>query len=163
MSARKIVKNNYINYYRSIGYKVFINTDESLKEIFKDKLTVLTGQSGAGKSTLLNYLDNSLKLETNEVSVALGRGKHTTRHTEFIPVCGGYIADTPGFSSLSFEGMTNADIRDNFIEFNKYRDDCEYGDCMHDNETNCEVKRRVSTNEILQSRYDNYLKFIKKG
>lgn len=155
--------NNYINYYRYIGYKVFVNTDESLKEIFKDKLTVFTGQSGAGKSTLLNRLDSNLKLETNEVSIALGRGKHTTRHTEFIPVCGGYIADTPGFSSLAFEGMSNADIRDNFVEFNKYRADCEYGDCMHVNESNCEIKRRVASHDILESRYDNYLKFIKKG
>ena len=155
--------NNYIDYYRSIGYKVFVNTDESIKEIFKDKLTVFTGQSGAGKSTLLNRLDSTLKLETNEVSIALGRGKHTTRHTEFIPVCGGYIADTPGFSSLSFEGMSNGDIRDNFIEFNKYRSDCEYGDCMHDNESNCEIKRRVASKDILESRYENYLKFIKKG
>ena len=155
--------NNYIDYYRSIGYKVFVNTDESIKEIFKDKLTVFTGQSGAGKSTLLNRLDSTLKLETNEVSIALGRGKHTTRHTEFIPVCGGYIADTPGFSSLSFEGMSNGDIRDNFIEFNKYRSDCEYSDCMHDNEANCEIKRRVAAKDILESRYENYLKFIKKG
>lgn len=155
--------NNYIDYYRSIGYKVFVNTDESIKEIFKDKLTVFTGQSGAGKSTLLNRLDSTLKLETNEVSIALGRGKHTTRHTEFIPVCGGYIADTPGFSSLSFEGMSNGDIRDNFIEFNKYRSDCEYGDCMHDNESSCEIKRRVASKDILESRYENYLKFIKKG
>ena len=153
----------YMNYYRKIGYKVYLNTDEELEEIFKNKLAVFTGQSGAGKSTLLNRLDNTLKLETNEVSLALGRGKHTTRHTEFIPVCGGYIADTPGFSSLSFEGMTFEDIRDNFIEFNKYRDNCEYADCMHYNENNCEIKRRVESKDILLSRYENYLKFIKKG
>lgn len=155
--------NEYINYYRKIGYKVYLNTDEELKDIFKDKLAVFTGQSGAGKSTLLNMLDSTLKLETNEVSLALGRGKHTTRHTEFIPVCGGYIADTPGFSSLAFEGMTEADIRDNFIEFNKYRDNCEYADCMHQNEQKCEIKRRVETKDILSSRYENYLKFINKS
>jgi len=153
----------YIDYYRKIGYKVYLNTDEELKDVFKDKIAVLTGQSGAGKSTLLNKLDSTLKLETNEVSLALGRGKHTTRHTEFIPICGGYIADTPGFSSLSFEGMSDVDIRDNFIEFNDYRDKCEYSDCMHYNEIDCEVKRKVSEKEILESRYDNYLKFIKKG
>lgn len=155
--------NTYISYYKKIGYKVFINTDDKLKNIFKNKLTVFTGQSGAGKSTLLNYLDSSLKLATNEVSLALGRGKHTTRHTEFIPICGGYIADTPGFSSLSFDGMTSEDIRDNFIEFNQYRDNCEYSDCMHDNEENCEIKRKVQDGTIMKSRYENYLKFIKKG
>ena len=153
----------YIDYYRKIGYRVYINTDDSLKDIFEGKVTVLTGQSGAGKSTLLNMLDRSLKLETNEVSIALGRGRHTTRHTELMSVRGGYIADTPGFSSLDFEQMTEADIRDNFIEFNKYRHNCEYADCMHVNEENCEIKKMVAENEILKSRYDNYLKFIKKG
>ncbi len=153
----------YIDYYRKIGYRVYINTDDSLKDIFEGKVTVLTGQSGAGKSTLLNMLDRSLKLETNEVSIALGRGRHTTRHTELMSVRGGYIADTPGFSSLDFGQMTEADIRDNFIEFNKYRHNCEYADCMHVNEENCEIKKMVAENEILKSRYDNYLKFIKKG
>lgn len=155
--------NEYINYYRKIGYKVYLNDDENLKDIFNGKVAVFTGQSGAGKSTLLNKLDNTLNLATNEVSLALGRGKHTTRHTEFIPVCGGYIADTPGFSSLAFEGMSDTDIRDNFIEFNKYRSECEYADCMHNNEQRCAIKRKVEEKEILQSRYDNYLKFIKKG
>lgn len=150
----------YIEYYKKIGYQVYKNTDEELKNIFKDKITVFAGQSGAGKSTLLNRLDNSLNLETGEVSTALGRGKHTTRHVELINVLDGLIADTPGFSSLDFSTMTKEDIRDNFIEFNKYRDDCEYKDCMHKNESNCEIKRRVDSNDILNSRYLNYLKFI---
>ena len=104
------------NYYRKIGYPVYENTDTSLKDIFKDKITVFAGQSGAGKSSLLNRLDSSLNLETGEVSIALGRGKHTTRHTEFLNVYGGLIADTPGFSALDFNELTNSDIRDNFIE-----------------------------------------------
>lgn len=150
----------YINYYRKIGYKVFLNTDENIKNIFKDKVSVFAGQSGAGKSTLLNRLDSNLKLETGEVSVALGRGKHTTRHVELMPLLGGLVADTPGFSSLDFYGMTKEDIRDNFIEFNVYRHDCEYSDCMHKNEINCMVKQKVSDGEIINSRYENYLKFI---
>lgn len=152
----------YISYYKKIGYRVYGNTDPDFKEIFQDKLTVFAGQSGAGKSTLLNRLDSNLNLETNEVSIALGRGKHTTRHIELIKVCNGYIADTPGFSSLSFDGMSAADIRDNFIEFNEYRDSCEYKDCMHQNENNCEIKRLVEIGEIIKSRYENYLKFIEK-
>ena len=150
----------YIEYYRKIGYKVFLNTDESIKEIFKDKVTVFAGQSGAGKSTLLNRLDSNLNLETGEVSEALGRGKHTTRHVELIPLLGGLVADTPGFSALEFDNMTNEDIRDNFIEFNTYRDSCEYSDCMHKNETKCAIKDMVESKEILESRYENYLKFI---
>jgi ribosome biogenesis GTPase len=150
----------YINYYRKIGYKVFLNTDESIKDIFKNKVSVFAGQSGAGKSTLLNRLDSNLKLDTGEVSIALGRGKHTTRHVELMPLLGGLVADTPGFSSLDFYGMTKEDIRDNFIEFNIYRHDCEYSDCMHKNEINCMVKQKVSDGEIINSRYENYLKFI---
>lgn len=152
----------YINYYRSIGYQVYLNTDPEIKDVFKDKVTVFAGQSGAGKSTLLNRLDSNLNLETGEVSIALGRGKHTTRHVELIPLLGGYVADTPGFSSLEFIGMTNSDIRDNFIEFNEYRDNCEYKDCMHNNETECYIKDKVNDGTIIPSRYENYLKFINK-
>ena len=150
--------NIYIDYYRKIGYEVY--TDLSIKDIFKDKITVFVGQSGAGKSTLLNKLDASLNLQTGEVSKALGRGRHTTRHVELLNLLGGLIADTPGFSKISFIGMTNSDIRDNFIEFNEYREDCEYQDCMHNSESNCEIKRQVMSGNILKSRYDNYLKFI---
>lgn len=150
------------NYYRSIGYSVYENTDIKLKEIFKDKITVFAGQSGAGKSSLLNRLDSNLNLETGEVSIALGRGRHTTRHTELIELLGGMIADTPGFSAVDFTGMTKSDIRDNFIEFNTYRDNCLYKDCMHINEDHCEIKKNLGTN-ILESRYQNYLKFIEKG
>ncbi len=149
-------------YYKKIGYEVYNNADSSLKEIFKNKITVFAGQSGAGKSSLLNRLDSNLNLEIGEVSIALGRGRHTTRHTELIEVLGGLIADTPGFSALDFKDMKNTDIRDNFIEFNYYKSACEYKDCMHVNETKCGVKENVKNKNILKSRYDNYLKFIEK-
>lgn len=156
--------NKFINYYKKIGYEVFLNTElNKIDKIFKDKISVFTGQSGAGKSTLLNRLDSTLNIKTDEISLALGRGKHTTRHTELIPICGGWIADTPGFSSLSFIGMKPEDIRDNVIEFNEYRDDCQYKDCMHVSETNCEVKHQLELGNILKERYNNYLKFINKG
>lgn len=151
-----------MDYYRKIGYEVYSNTDSKLKDIFKDKITVFAGQSGAGKSSLLNRLDNSLNLEIGEVSIALGRGKHTTRHTELIEILDGYIADTPGFSSIDFRGMEKSDIRDNFIEFNEYRDNCEYKDCMHINELKCAIKDKVNDNTIKLSRYENYLKFVEK-
>ena len=152
-----------IAYYRKIGYVVFKNTDiASICKIFQSKVTVFTGQSGAGKSTLLNRLDSSLNLKTDGISKALGRGKHTTRHVELMELCGGLIADTPGFSSLSFLGLSNADIRDNFIEFNIYRDKCRYKDCMHVSEVDCEVKRELLKGNILKSRYENYLKILKR-
>lgn len=149
-------------YYKKIGYDVYENTDENLKEIFKDKITVFAGQSGAGKSSLLNSLDSSLHLEIGEVSIALGRGRHTTRHTELIEMLDGFIADTPGFSALDFTGMSKEDIRDNFIEFNEYKEECEYKDCMHVNEKICAIKEKVANNIILKSRHNNYLKFIEK-
>lgn len=149
-------------YYKNIGYDVYNNTDDNIKKIFKNKITVFAGQSGAGKSSLLNRLDNTLNLEIGEVSIALGRGRHTTRHTELISVLGGLIADTPGFSAIDLNNMTNEEIRDNFVEFNLYKSCCEYSDCMHINEKNCEIKRKVENNEILKSRYDNYIKFLEK-
>lgn len=153
--------NHVFNYYKSIGYEVYNNQElDSFKSIFKDKIVVFTGQSGAGKSSLLNKLDCNLNLKTDEISYALNRGKHTTRHVELIPLLSGYVADTPGFSAVDFNDMSNSDIRDNFIEFNDYKEGCRYRDCMHDLEDECEIKRRVSSGDILSSRYENYIKFI---
>lgn len=151
----------YIDYYKSIGYEVILNTEiDKIKDILGNKITVITGQSGVGKSTLLNKLDENLSLKTNEISYALGRGKHTTRHVELINLFGGYVADTPGFSSLTFIGMNKEDIRDNMIEFNNYKDKCRYKDCMHLKEDECEIKRMVEEGTILKSRYENYEKFV---
>lgn len=151
----------YINYYRSVGYEVYKNTEiEGIKALLKGKVTAFTGQSGAGKSTLLNRLDETLELKTDEISIALGRGKHTTRHVELHPLFEGWVADTPGFSSVDFEGMTSSDIRDQVPEFERYRENCKYKDCMHDKEDQCRIKELVEDHTILPSRYQNYLKFI---
>lgn len=156
--------NKIIDYYKTIGYQVYLNTElDKIKALFTGKVSVFTGQSGAGKSTLLNRLDDNLNIETNEISYSLGRGKHTTRHVELLELYGGLVADTPGFSAISFNDMTPSDIRDNFIEFNSYREDCQYRDCMHKNETKCEIKNKVKDKTILRSRYDNYLKFIEEN
>ena len=150
-----------IDYYKKIGYKVVTNSDlAEIKSLFENKVTVFTGQSGAGKSTLLNKLDNKLNLKTDEISYALGRGKHTTRHVELLNLCGGLVADTPGFSSLDFRGMEKDDIRNSFIEFRNYT--CAFANCMHYKEKDCAIKRAVETNEILATRYENYLKFIEE-
>ena len=153
--------NKYIDYYKNIGYEVIINTEiNKIKSIISNKITVITGQSGVGKSSLLNKLDSSLQLKTNDISYALNRGKHTTRHVTLIPLFNGYVADTPGFSSLNFNEMKKEDIRDNMIEFNLYKDKCKYRDCMHIKEEDCEIKRLVNEGIILKSRYENYIKFV---
>ena len=109
---------NIINYYKKIGYEVYLNTElEDIKKIFKDKITVFTGQSGAGKSTLLNKLDENLNLKTDDISYALGRGKHTTRHVELLNLYGGLVADTPGFSAIDLSELSDIQIRDAFIEW----------------------------------------------
>lgn len=163
MDEQKAFK-EYFEYYKKIGYDCYINTElDKIKKIFRNQVSVFTGQSGAGKSTLLNNLDKGLKLETGEISKSLNRGKHTTRHTSLLEIEGGLVADTPGFSSLSFNEMTPSLIRDNFIEFNMYREDCKYRDCMHYKEDECAIKEKVKNNQILKSRYDNYINFITRG
>lgn len=153
--------NKYIEYYQKIGYQVATNKNK-LMEIIKNKTIVFTGQSGAGKSTLLNIIEPKLALKTNEISEALGRGKHTTRHTELYDLNGTFIVDTPGFSKIDFIGMTNIDIRDNMKELFENLEYCKYADCMHIKEDGCHVIKLVNNNKILKSRYENYLKFINR-
>lgn len=153
----------YEQYYQSIGYRVIHNSKNQLLDILEGKLSVFTGQSGAGKSTLLNLLDSKLELKTNEISKALGRGKHTTRHVELFELEGGYVVDTPGFSSIDFNGMSSIDIRDNMKEMFDNLSFCKYRDCMHEKEDGCYIKEKVLNGEIIKSRYDNYLSFIKRS
>ena len=148
-------------YYRKIGYTVVKNTNLFIiKRLFKGKTTVFTGQTGAGKSSLINKLDKNLKLETGEISKALGRGKHTTRHVELVELYKGKVLDTPGFSSIDFSDISKEEIRDSFIEFSNYS--CPYQDCMHMKEKECQIKKEVKNNHILPSRYENYQNFILK-
>lgn len=147
-------------YYKSIGIKVFYNNKyKKMLKYLKGKYVVLTGQTGAGKSSLINRIDKNLNLKTGEISDALNRGKHTTRHTEFHEVKEVFFADTPGFSSLDLSKYSKKEIRDAFWEFNN--NSCEFKDCMHLKEKKCEIKEKVNNNIILKSRYDNYLNFIK--
>lgn len=151
----------YINYYKEIGYDV-ATTKEELLELIKGNTVVLTGQSGAGKSTLLNKIAPTLELKTDEISLALGRGKHTTRHTELYEIdYNTFIADTPGFSKIDFFEMKPIDIRDNMKEMFDNLEHCKYADCMHIKEDGCQIKEMVKNKQILESRYNNYQSFIK--
>ncbi len=150
----------YRLYYESIGIKCYDNLhlDVMLEDL--RGLVVLTGQSGAGKSTLINKICPSLNLKTNDISYALNRGKHTTRHIELYKIRDFYLCDTPGFSALDLKGYSKEDIKEAFKEFLDY--DCRFGDCMHVNESGCMVKDAVLDGRILSSRYDNYLLFLKE-
>jgi len=147
-----------IKYYKKIGYQVvFNNKIRKIKKILKNKTTVFTGQTGSGKSTLMNKLDKKLNFEVGEVSKALGRGRHTTRHISLVSLFGGKVLDTPGFSSIDLSSVKN--LKDCFVEFKNYH--CPYKDCEHINEKECIIKKQIGK-EILESRYTNYLKFTKE-
>lgn len=150
----------YISYYRSIGIKVYINTNvNQIKKEFKDSVVALCGQTGSGKSSLLNRIDASLCLKTGEVSESLGRGKHTTRLVELLEVHGGLIADTPGFSSLDMN-IDKRDIKKYYKDFNK---PCKYRTCLHIKEDGCAIINLKEKGKIPQWRYDNYIKFVEEA
>lgn len=152
--------------YQSLGYKVILSTLPTelsiadLLEAVGNQTVVFLGQSGVGKSTLLNQIMPELELKTNEISTALGRGKHTTRHVELIPVNDALIADTPGFSSVELEEIEAVDLPALFPEFLRNRDECRFSGCMHLNEPSCRIKEMVTNGDIKQYRYDNYLHFL---
>lgn len=154
-----------INYYQAIGYQTFKFSkheplNPEIKALIDDQVTVVTGQSGVGKSSLLNRLDTTWELKTDEISVALGRGKHTTREVQLMPSGSGWIADTPGFGTLEFEGMDEIAISHSFLEFFELSHNCKYKGCLHEKEPGCAVKKALEGNKILKSRYENYLCFV---
>ena len=152
---------NLRKYYEMIGINCVYNTETAeIKRLLDNNIVVLAGQTGAGKSSLLNRLDDELDIETNEISEALGRGKHTTRHVELYEISDGYIADTPGFSALDLKDMNKEQLRDTFVEFRNY--ECKFRDCMHHKESKCGVKEALEDKMILQSRYNNYLLFLEE-
>lgn len=135
---------------------------QSIESVFKDKVSVLAGQTGAGKSTLMNALRPELNLKTDEISKALGRGKHTTRHVELMAFNDGLVADTPGFSKLDFRNIPLENVPMNYVDFFKLSHQCKFNGCTHINEPGCEVKARVKNGDILPSRYENYKKIYEE-
>ncbi|SHG86943.1 MULTISPECIES: ribosome small subunit-dependent GTPase A [Virgibacillus] len=154
--------------YQKIGYDVELlsvkHSDHTsiLKRYLKDKITVIAGQSGVGKTTLLNAIDPSLALKTGEISDSLGRGRHTTRHVELLPMFGGLVADTPGFSSLEFQDLGASELADYFPEIRERKANCKFRGCMHMKEPKCAVKQAVEDGEITDYRYDHYVRFYEE-
>lgn len=150
-----------LSYYETFYQLVYFSTktQEGIAEIeslSKARVNVLAGQTGAGKSSLINTLDPSLNIETNEISKALGRGKHTTRHVELIPFNDGYIADTPGFSKLEFVDFDENQIRFYFPDFFQKAKDCRFYECTHIHEPGCAVIEAYEEKRILPERYEDY-------
>lgn len=157
----------YETIYKQAGFSVIccnaLSGDGAEKILpFLDGVTsAFTGNTGVGKSTLLNSLDETLGLATGETSQKLGRGRHTTRHCELFRVGGGYVADTPGFSSLDFEKnetIFKDELFDCFREFRPFFGMCKFSTCAHINEKGCAVCKAVSDGVIPQSRHDSYVK-----
>ena len=145
--------------YQDIGFPVFdAETIKELCNFLQKKIVVLTGQTGAGKSTLIKKIAPELDIKTNEISKALNRGKHTTRHTEIYDVLGIWFCDTPGFSSLNLDGYTKEEIKNSFPEFQEYT--CKFRDCIHIKEQSCAVKEALEKGAINQSRYESYKKML---
>lgn len=150
-----------VDEYEKSGYRV-VKTGitlptTGLESILKDKVSVLSGQSGVGKSSLLNRIDADLELNTQEISKALGRGKHTTRHNQLYRFADGWIADTPGFSSLSFANLDLIDFSQRIPDFVPYEGQCKYRDCLHIHEPGCTIKQKVEEKAISLKRYQHYV------
>lgn len=150
--------------YTGCGYRVVLSSTyegegmDEIHEILKGKTTVVAGPSGVGKSSITNCMQGEVQMETGEISKKLKRGKHTTRHSQVIPVeKNTFLVDTPGFSSLYLTDMKEEELRDYFPEFVMYEPQCRFQGCMHIHEPSCAVKKALSEGKISQQRYDNYL------
>lgn len=149
------------NYYSSMNYQVIKSVKDQdlsfLKDVLKDKVSVLCGQSGVGKSTLLNTLNPELELKTDEISKALGRGKHTTRHVELFELYDGFVADTPGFSSLDLSHVDKELLANHISAFAPYLGECRFNNCLHMNEPDCAIKKALEEGHIQQGFYNTYI------
>lgn len=158
--------------YKKSGFKVFVvsatNNEgvEQLYPLFKDKLSVFCGNSGVGKSSLLNAIDSRFDISTADISEKLGRGRHTTRHIELYESHGGYIADTPGFSSIDMEKtaiIKKENLQFCFREFKDYIGECKFTSCSHTKEKGCAILAAVDEGKIPLSRIESYRKLYEES
>ncbi len=158
--------------YESAGFKTFVvsaQTGEGIENIyplFKDKLSVFCGNSGVGKSSILNAIDSRFSISTGEISEKLGRGRHTTRHSELYECHGGLIADTPGFSSVDMERMAvikKDDLQFVFREFKEYLGECKFTSCSHTKEKGCAVLEAGEQGKIEPTRIESYRRLYEEA
>jgi len=154
--------------YEQIGYTCLeisvlkeINID-AVKNVMKDKTSMVSGHSGVGKSTLLNLIDSSLDLATNEISEMHQQGKHTTTFAEMYELpFGGYIIDTPGIKAFGLIDFEKTELSHYFLEMRERLNNCHFNNCQHINEPKCAIKEAVKNGFIAEFRYNNYVSMIK--
>lgn len=153
----------YSGIYEPAGYNVIFTCTKtkeglgSIRSLIEGKTTTVAGPSGVGKSSIINCLQSDITMETGTISEKIERGKHTTRHSEIIPVSHDtYIMDTPGFSSMDVPGFEKENLWTCYPEFVRYEPYCRFIGCSHINEPDCGVKAAVEDGEISPVRYENY-------
>jgi ribosome biogenesis GTPase / thiamine phosphate phosphatase len=153
--------------YRAVGYPVILASTrsglgvEELGSRLYNRISVFAGPSGAGKSSLLNALQPGLALVTGEVSSKIGRGKHTTRYAELLPLAGGgFVVDTPGFSLTEFTDIAEPDLAYFFPDIAAVAPECKFSTCVHNKEPQCAVKHAAGNGLIARGRYDSYLEIL---
>lgn len=155
--------------YELAGYELLFTSAktqenvEKLKSVLQGKMTAVAGPSGVGKSSLINDLQDAVQMQTGGISDKIERGKHTTRHSQIIPIAENtYIMDTPGFSSMDLPGFSKEDLWTCYPEFVRFEPGCRFIGCSHIGEPDCGVKTALAEGKISQVRYDNYVQLYQE-
>ena len=155
--------------YEPAGYELLFTSAktqenvEKLKSVLCGKMTAVAGPSGVGKSSLINDLQDAVQMQTGGISDKIERGKHTTRHSQIIPIAENtYIMDTPGFSSMDLPGFSKEDLWTCYPEFVRFEPECRFIGCSHIGEPDCGVKTALAEGKISQVRYDNYVQLYQE-